>query len=116
MVSRAAASLAVIDKLVAELLAVLPWLLFQVINGVLAGLVSVTAACPWISIPSAIVVGAVGGILVVQCIDFLDSQGIDDPVSAISVHLGAGMWGTIATALFAEGPGALYKIGEGPAR
>ena len=52
--------------------------------------------------------------LQVKCVEFFDSLRIDDPVSAISVHLGCGIWGTLATALFAEGPGALYAAGEGP--
>ncbi|MBD2039166.1 ammonium transporter [Microcoleus sp. FACHB-672] len=95
--------------------------LSMIINGVLAGLVSVTASCAFINIPSAAIIGAIGGVLVVFAVPFFDKLGIDDPVGAISVHLVNGVWGTLAVGLFALGPGSrigeleLYAEGAGPA-
>ncbi|MDY6969191.1 MAG: ammonium transporter [Spirochaetota bacterium] len=73
------------------------------LNGALAGLVAVTAPCASISPLSAIIIGAVGGILVVTSVDFIDKVlRIDDPVGAISVHGVCGAWGTLSVGLFAE--------------
>lgn len=77
--------------------------LSMVINGVLAGLVAVTASCSFITLPAAAVIGAVGGVLVVFAVGFFDSLKIDDPVGAVSVHLVNGAWGTIALGLFSVG-------------
>lgn len=77
--------------------------LSMIINGILAGLVGVTASCAYISVPSSAIVGAIAGILVVKAVPFFDKLKIDDPVGAISVHLGCGVWGTLAVGLFAEG-------------
>lgn len=89
--------------------------LSMVINGILAGLVAVTASCAFVSLASAAVIGAVGGILVVFAVIFFDRIRIDDPVGATSVHLVNGVWGTLALGLFAvgpsEAPGALYAAG-----
>lgn len=71
----------------------------RVINGVLAGLVAVTAACHLLAPPMAIVVGAVGGVLCVSITHALERRHIDDAVGAVPVHLGAGIWGTLAVAL-----------------
>jgi Amt family ammonium transporter len=91
--------------------------LSMVINGILAGLVAVTAPCAFINVPSAAVIGIIGGILVVYAVGFFDRIKIDDPVGAISVHLVNGIWGTFAVGLFALGPsdaeGALYSAGPG---
>lgn len=84
--------------------------LSMIINGILAGLVAVTASCAFINIPSAAIIGAIAGVLVVLAVPFFDSLQIDDPVGAISVHLVNGIWGTLAVGLFAVGPG--FKIGE----
>lgn len=73
------------------------------INGILSGLVAVTASCSMISYSSAFTIGALGGILVVFAVYLLDSLKIDDPVGAVSVHLVNGIWGTIAVGLFADG-------------
>jgi len=87
----------------------------MIVNGVLAGLVIVTAACPFISVPSAIILGLIGGSCIGSMVKFVDEKlRIDDPVGAIAVHLGCGMLGTLAVGLFAEGPGPLYV--EGPSR
>jgi len=72
------------------------------INGLLAGLVAVTASCAFISIPSSILIGAIGGIIVVIAVMFFDRAKLDDPVGALSVHLVNGIFGTLAVGLFAE--------------
>jgi ammonium transporter, Amt family len=77
--------------------------LSMVINGILAGLVAVTASCAWVSIPSSAIIGTVGGILVVLAVGFFDKIKIDDPVGATSVHLINGIWGTLAVGLFSQG-------------
>jgi Amt family ammonium transporter len=72
------------------------------INGILSGLVAITAGCSMVGYTSAILIGAFGGILVVFAVYLLDSLKIDDPVGAVSVHLVNGIWGTIAVGLFAD--------------
>ncbi|MFN3230615.1 MAG: ammonium transporter [Alphaproteobacteria bacterium] len=67
-----------------------------VLNGALAGLVSITAEPLAPSFGAAVLIGAVGGVLVVFAIPLLDKLKIDDVVGAISVHLVAGIWGTLA--------------------
>lgn len=79
--------------------------LIMIINGVLAGLVSVTASCAFVSFVSALAIGLVGGIIVVFASNFFDWVKIDDPVGAISVHFVGGIWGTLAVSLFSVGPG-----------
>jgi Amt family ammonium transporter len=76
--------------------------LTMMINGCLAGLVAITAPCAFVSSPSAIIIGFLGGILVVMAVPFFDKIKVDDPVGAISVHLVNGIWGTLAVGLFAE--------------
>ncbi len=72
-------------------------------NGVLAGLVAITAPCASVSPLSAIIIGAIAGVLVVFSVEFLDKVlHIDDPVGAISVHGVCGAFGTLAVGLFAE--------------
>ena len=73
--------------------------LTMALNGALAGLVSITASPLSGSIELSLFVGAVGGILVVFSITFLDKLKIDDPVGAISVHGSAGIWGLLAACL-----------------
>ena len=75
--------------------------LTMVLNGALAGLVSVTAA-PDAGMLYALGVGIVGGLLVIVAVPFFDKLRIDDPVGALSVHLVAGIWGTLAVGLFTE--------------
>jgi ammonium transporter, Amt family len=86
--------------------------LSMIINGILAGLVAVTASCAWISVPSAAIIGTVGGILVVFAVSFFDRIKIDDPVGATSVHLINGVWGTLAVGLFSQGD--LYGVTPAP--
>nr|WP_245894199.1 ammonium transporter [Chamaesiphon polymorphus] len=86
--------------------------LSMIINGILAGLVAVTASCAWISVPSAAIIGTVGGILVVFAVSFFDKIKIDDPVGATSVHLVNGVWGTLAVGLFSQGD--VYGVTPAP--
>lgn len=85
--------------------------LSMIINGILAGLVAVTAGCDGVSVASAAIIGLIGGILVVFAVPFFDSIQIDDPVGAISVHLVNGIWGTIAVGLFNSESGLFFGGG-----
>jgi len=74
------------------------------LNGALAGLVGITAPCASVSPLSAIIIGAVAGILVVLSVEFIDKVlHVDDPVGVISVHGVCGAWGTLSVGLFAQG-------------
>jgi len=70
------------------------------LNGVLAGLVGVTAGAASLSFGAAVVTGLVAGVIMVFSTIFIERIGIDDPVGAISVHGAAGLWGLIAVGLF----------------
>ena len=70
--------------------------LTMALNGALAGLVSITAGPDTPSIGAAIIIGAIGGVLVVIAVPLVDKCKIDDVVGAISVHLVCGIWGTLA--------------------
>ena len=76
--------------------------LSMIVNGILAGLVAITAPCASVEYWAAIVIGLIGGIIVVFAVLFFDQIKIDDPVGAISVHLVNGAWGTFAVGLFAN--------------
>ncbi|MDF0555182.1 ammonium transporter [Kamptonema sp. UHCC 0994] len=78
--------------------------LSMIINGLLAGLVGITAGCAWINVPNSALIGIVAGVMVVFAVTFFDNLKIDDPVGATSVHLVCGVWGTLAVGLFADGP------------
>ena len=71
----------------------------MVLNGALAGLVSITAEPLTPSLGAATLIGMVGGIIVVFAVPMLDKLKIDDVVGAIPVHLLAGIWGTLAVPL-----------------
>ncbi len=71
-----------------------------VINGALAGLVAITAGCHAVSAPQSILIGLVAGVLMFASSILLDKLRIDDAVGAIPVHLVAGIWGTLAVAIF----------------
>jgi Amt family ammonium transporter len=91
--------------------------LSMIINGVLAGLVAITAPCAFVGYGAAAIIGLIGGILVVLAVGFFDKIHIDDPVGAISVHLVNGIWGTLAVGIFADpafytdGPQGLFAGG-----
>ncbi|MFO0690813.1 MAG: ammonium transporter [Myxococcota bacterium] len=78
--------------------------LSMALNGILAGLVGITAGADVINPVNAIVVGLIAGAIVVGAVMLLDKIKIDDPVGAISVHLGCGVWGTLAVGLFSTNP------------
>lgn len=73
-------------------------------NGVLAGLVAITAPCAYVSGFSAFLIGAIAGVLVCLSVWFVENVlKIDDPVGAVSVHGCNGMWGVLSIGLFADG-------------
>jgi len=72
-------------------------------NGLLAGLVAITAPSGYVSPFSGFIIGAVAGLLVCLAVPFFDRMKADDPVGAISVHGVNGMWGQLALGLFADG-------------
>ena len=69
------------------------------LNGILAGLVGITAGADQMSIFDSFLIGAIAGVLVYFSVVFID-KFIDDPVGAVSVHLVCGIWGTLAVGLF----------------
>ena len=82
------------------------------LNGVLAGLVAITAGCDVVSPAGALIIGLAAGVLVVVAVEFFDQTlKIDDPVGAISVHGVCGAFGTIVTGLFALDGGLFYGGG-----
>lgn len=83
----------------------------MVINGVLAGLVSITAGCNVVSPISAIIIGLIAGVLVDVAVMFVDKLKVDDPVGAIAVHGVNGLFGTIAVGLFAIEGGLFFGGG-----
>jgi len=74
--------------------------LSMALNGILAGLVGITAGADQMPVWAAVVIGAVAGVIVVFSVFFFDRIKIDDPVGAISVHLVCGIWGTLAVGIF----------------
>ncbi|GAB2984706.1 ammonium transporter [Mucilaginibacter puniceus] len=85
------------------------WIVFKkpdgpmTLNGVLAGLVAITAPCASVSTTSAVIIGLIAGILVFfSCLFFERTLKIDDPVGAVSVHGVCGAWGTLAVGLFGQ--------------
>jgi Amt family ammonium transporter len=124
--SELAADLAVISIAVTTLIAaaagavlamITVWLLTgkpdvaMVGNGMLAGLVGITAGCASVSNWGAFFIGAIAGVIVVFSVFFFDRIKIDDPVGAISVHGSCGAWGTLAVGLFATEGGLFYGDG-----
>lgn len=85
--------------------------LSMLLNGILAGLVGITAGADGSTVLGSIIIGAIAGILVVCSVIFFDRIKIDDPVGAISVHLINGIWGTLAVGLFNKEAGLLYGGG-----
>jgi ammonium transporter, Amt family len=72
-------------------------------NGLLAGLVGITAGCAAVTPQAALIIGAVAGVLVVFAVDFIERVlRVDDPVGAVSVHGICGAWGVLAVGLFAR--------------
>lgn len=82
----------------------------MVMNGILGGLVGITASADSVTVNSAIIIGLIAGVIIPLSVTFFDKLKLDDPVGATSVHLVCGIWGTIAVALFGnfgEGVGEL---------
>ena len=77
--------------------------LSMALNGLLAGLVGITANADVITVKGALIIGLIAGVIVVFSIMWLDKLKIDDPVGAISVHGICGIWGTLAVAFFGDG-------------
>jgi Amt family ammonium transporter len=72
-------------------------------NGMLAGLVAITAPCAFVKPWAAMLIGIIAGAIVVESVWFFEKKGVDDPVGAISVHGVCGAWGVLAVGLFADG-------------
>ncbi|MEO8481349.1 MAG: ammonium transporter [Acidobacteriota bacterium] len=73
-------------------------------NGMLAGLVAITAPCAFVTSVSAVIIGGIAGIIVVVAVLFIErTMKIDDPVGAVAVHGVNGLWGILALGLFADG-------------
>jgi Amt family ammonium transporter len=73
-------------------------------NGMLAGLVAITAPCAFVTAPAAVLIGGIAGVLVCVAVVVIERKlMIDDPVGASSVHFVNGIWGVIALGLFADG-------------
>ena len=95
-------------------------------NGMLAGLVAITAPCAFVNSVSAVIIGLVAGLLVVWAVLFVErTLKVDDPVGAVAVHGFNGLWGVLALGLFADGtygdgwngvPGAVRGLFYGDVR
>ena len=76
----------------------------MIVNGLLAGLVAITAPCAFVTSGASVLIGAIAGVLVVESVLFIDRVlKIDDPVGAISVHGVCGAFGTLMVGVFADG-------------
>ena len=84
--------------------------LSMTLNGVLAGLVGITAGADQMTVATSILIGLIAGVLVVFSVYFFDKIKVDDPVGAISVHLVCGIWGTLAVGIFGAKAG-LKQLG-----
>jgi Amt family ammonium transporter len=73
------------------------------VNGVLAGLVAITAPCAFVSTGAAVLIGLISGIVVCLVTFALERMQIDDPVGAVPVHFANGLWGLLAVGIFANG-------------
>jgi Amt family ammonium transporter len=70
------------------------------LNGILGGLVGITAGADLMSPNEAVLIGGIAGVIVVFAVSLLDKLKLDDPVGAVAVHLGCGIWGTLAVGIF----------------
>ena len=80
------------------------------LNGILGGLVGITAGADVMTPESAILIGAIAGALIVFAVSFIDAIKLDDPVGAIAVHLICGIWGTLAVGIFSTNPEHKFLI------
>ena len=97
----AAAAGGVVGSIITSMIVLKKPDLSMALNGLLAGLVSITAGADVVGPWGAVIMGAVGGVIVVFAILFFDKIKMDDPVGAISVHGVCGIWGTISLVFFA---------------
>jgi Amt family ammonium transporter len=72
-------------------------------NGFLAGLVAITCPCYWVTPTGSILIGGIAGVLVILGVELIEWLRIDDPIGAVPVHGGCGIWGTVSLGLFACG-------------
>jgi Amt family ammonium transporter len=84
----------------------------MMLNGVLAALVAVTAACGFVAPWAAVLIGFVAAAIAVVAVPLVERLGIDDPIGAVAVHGLAGVWGTLATGLLAV-PALAATVGVG---
>lgn len=82
------------------------------LNGILGGLVGITAGADVMGVTDAVLIGLISGVIVVLAVLFFDRRRIDDPVGAISVHLVCGIWGTMAVALFGAKAGFAQFVSQ----
>ncbi len=90
----------------------------MMVNGMLAGLVAITAPCAFVAPWAAAVIGAIAAIIVIEAVWFIERKGVDDPVGAIAVHGCGGIFGVLSVGIFANGKygagwnGAVDSAGE----
>jgi ammonium transporter, Amt family len=84
--------------------------LTMTLNGILAGLVGITAGADLMGVVASCNIGAISGVLVVFAVLFFDKVKMDDPVGALSVHLVCGTWGTLAVGIFGTKASSLQLI------
>lgn len=75
----------------------------MMVNGLLGGLVAITAPCAFVNATSSVLIGALGAALVIWAVGFIERMGIDDPVGAVAVHGFGGVFGTLCVGIFADG-------------
>jgi len=76
--------------------------LSMVLNGILGGLVGITASADSVSVNASVIIGLIAGIIIPLAVTAFDKAKLDDPVGATSVHLVCGIWGTLAVAIFGD--------------
>lgn len=86
--------------------------LTMVLNGILGGLVGITAGADLMTVTDAVLIGFIAGIIVVLSVLFFDRIKVDDPVGAISVHLVCGIWGTLAVGIFGSLAGGAQFLNQ----
>jgi Amt family ammonium transporter len=85
----------------------------MITNGMLAGLVAITAPCAFVDPWAAAVIGLIAGVLVIEAVLFIERRGLDDPVGAVAVHGICGTFGALCVGIFATGEyGALWNVTE----